>query len=47
VVLAVMYLVNDRLEICGTSGLGRGAVEFFAVLTLLKILEDRRPGQDI
>jgi hypothetical protein len=32
VVMAVMYLVKGQHEICETSGLGRGAVEFFAVL---------------
>ena len=32
VVMAVMYLVKGRHEICETSGLGHGAVEFFAVL---------------
>ena len=33
VVMAVMYLVKGRHEICETSRLGRGAVEFFAVLS--------------
>ena len=42
VVAALMYLVKGRHEICETSGLGRGAVEFFAILGSYAALDPRR-----
>jgi hypothetical protein len=43
VVMAVMNLVKGRHEICETSGLGRGAAEFFALLGSYAAKDARRP----